>query len=146
MELTSHLRHWPLPSPLLPPSSDQAADCKLLSEDLSYLVELFVDGGDGLPAKQVQEVVTPAAAVLKLMAADTDDLIKRFEAANKQWMASNPQAGSVAPGATMRMPPVPDKWAPTHPNTLLRVLCYRGDRRASKYLKKVLDLPKEVKR
>jgi len=40
------------------------------------------------------------------------------------------------------MPPTTGKWSATDPNTVLRVLCYRGDETASKFLKKTYHLKK----
>ncbi|CAN1148078.1 Protein unc-13 homolog [Linum perenne] len=41
------------------------------------------------------------------------------------------------------LPPTTGNWSPSDPNTLLRVLCYRNDETATKFLKKTYNLPKK---
>ncbi|KAF9613025.1 hypothetical protein IFM89_005459, partial [Coptis chinensis] len=53
---------------------------------------------------------------------------------------------TYGPSAKSRLPlpPTSGQWGPTEPNTLLRVLCYRNDEAATKFLKKAYNLPKKL--
>ena len=42
------------------------------------------------------------------------------------------------------LPPTTGHWSPNEPNTVLRVLCYRSDETATKFLKKTYNLPKKI--
>ncbi|KAL4560304.1 hypothetical protein LXL04_032454 [Taraxacum kok-saghyz] len=42
------------------------------------------------------------------------------------------------------LPATTGQWSSNDPNTLLRVLCYRNDDSASKFLKKTYNLPKKL--
>ncbi|CAI7896300.1 unnamed protein product [Closterium sp. NIES-53] len=131
-----------------PARSFTVPEVPALKEDLSFLSELFIDGGDGLPADKVQGTLAPAASIVTLMSRDTDDIIRKFDAAYKEFLRTVPGGGAGGKDAKggLVLPPVPEEWCPSDANTLLRVLCYRGDRRSSKHLKKVFDLPKELKK
>ncbi|CAI5960848.1 unnamed protein product [Closterium sp. NIES-64] len=131
-----------------PARSFTVPEVPALKEDLSFLSELFIDGGDGLPADKVQAALAPAASIVTLMSRDTDDIIRKFDAAYKEFLRTVPGGGAGGKDAkgNLVLPPVPEEWCPSDANTLLRVLCYRGDRRSSKHLKKVFDLPKELKK
>eukprot|EP00271_Cylindrocystis_brebissonii_P005692 TRINITY_DN1789_c0_g1_i1.p1 TRINITY_DN1789_c0_g1~~TRINITY_DN1789_c0_g1_i1.p1 ORF type:complete len:1150 (+),score=247.56 TRINITY_DN1789_c0_g1_i1:187-3636(+) len=122
-------------------------DAALLSYDLEQLRELFVDGGEGLPQDEVDKATKLPLQILALFACDTDDLIRSFEQANKEGPANPPPPLNSASTLKLpKLPPFKGAWSPTDPYTILRILCYRADRRASKYLKKLFDLPKEVRK
>ncbi|CAI5515264.1 unnamed protein product [Closterium sp. Naga37s-1] len=150
MSCPSHPRESPCgqPNPPFPVRLAQVPEVPALKEDLSFLSELFIDGGDGLPADKVQATLAPAASIVTLMSRDTDDIIRKFDAAYKEFLRTVPGGGAGGKDAKggLVLPPVPEEWCPSDANTLLRVLCYRGDRRSSKHLKKVFDLPKELKK
>ncbi|GJN03398.1 hypothetical protein PR202_ga20839 [Eleusine coracana subsp. coracana] len=89
----------------------------------------------------LKELVVKASSevknILPLLRTDTETLIRRFK-----------QIISESYGSTDKsrfpMPPVPAQWSPDNPNTILRVLCYRNDEAASKFLKQTYDLPKTL--
>ena len=66
--------------------------------------------------------------VLRLFELETSVLLEKFRVASEQLVGSN----GVGKGRSTSM----------SADTLLRVLCHRGDRDASKFLKKHLKLPK----
>ena len=92
-------------------------DCDALEADLAALRDFFVADGEGLPPEQVSEALVPMSRLLDAMAQDTHHLIALHDStAVTAW----------------------DK------DTLLRVLCHRGDRVSSKYLKAKLHTPKAI--
>ncbi|TVU06270.1 hypothetical protein EJB05_49473, partial [Eragrostis curvula] len=75
--------------------------------------------------------------ILPLLRTDTETLIGRFKLAMSESYGSTDKS-------RFPMPPVPTQWSPNNPNTILRVLCYRKDEAASKFLKQTYDLPKTL--
>ncbi|XP_058114659.1 protein unc-13 homolog isoform X2 [Magnolia sinica] len=112
-------------------------DCQIIEEDFVTLKDLYMCNGDRLPEDLVEKAATPVRRVLPLFQADTENLIERFR--RLAFEAYGPSAKSNPP-----LPPTPGNWNPTEPNTLLRVLCYRNDETASKFLKKTYNLPKKL--
>ena len=92
-------------------------DCDALEADLAALRDFFVADGDGLPPEQVDAALVPVSRLLDAMAQDTHHLIALHD------------------GGTSTV------W---DRDTLTRVLCHRGDRTSSKYLKAKLHTPKAV--
>ena len=92
-------------------------DCDALEADLEALRDFFVADGEGLPPEQVSEALVPVSRLLDAMAQDTHHLIALHDSTSATaW----------------------DK------DTLLRILCHRGDRTSSKYLKQKLHTPKPI--
>jgi hypothetical protein len=91
-------------------------DCDALEADLAALRDFFVADGDGLTPDAVDAVLVPTSRLLDAMAQDTHQLIALYDRGAAMW----------------------DK------ETLLRVLCHRGDRTSSKYLKLRLKTPKAI--
>lgn len=112
-------------------------DYAIIDEDFNLLTDLFWSNGDGLPAELIEKFSTTIRGVLTLFRTDTVSLIDRFRTSILEISASS--AKSKLP-----LPPTPERWSPTEPNTILRVLCYRSDETASKFLKKTYDLPKKL--
>jgi len=81
-------------------------DVEALREDLVLLHEFFEADGSGLPAAVVQEGLAPVAAVLDLMGTASHELIALYARSK-----------------------------PAQQATVLRVLCHRGERTCSKWLK-----------
>lgn len=108
-------------------------DADQLKDDMYALKELFLADGEGLPLSEVDQVVAPAAQVLTLFELASTELVQIYLASIGQGSKSS----SKAP-----VPATTGKWSATDPNTLLRVLCYRGDDTASKFLKKTYHLKK----
>lgn len=112
-------------------------DSKMIEEDFKFLTELFWSNGDGLPADIIEKYSVVVKGVLPLFRTDTESLIERFRAATLESYTS--AAKSRPP-----LPPTSGQWSPTEANTLLRVLCYRSDEMAAKFLKKTYNLPKKL--
>ncbi|KAK8456305.1 hypothetical protein SEVIR_3G000600v4 [Setaria viridis] len=107
------------------------ADYGAVAEDLSSLKRLFCSFG--LPEEAVEREVAHAEGVLALMALPTEKLIDEL----LSHYASSPTAE-----LPMAVPPTTRRWSRSDANTVLRVLCYRDDEAASRFLRKAFDLPK----
>ncbi|KAK7352885.1 hypothetical protein VNO80_18316 [Phaseolus coccineus] len=112
-------------------------DSQIIEDDFKFLKELFWANGDGLPSELIDKFSTTARSVLPLFRTDTDTIIEQFRRLTMETYKSS--ARSKLP-----LPPTSGQWNPSEPNTLLRVLCYRNDESASKFLKKAYDLPKKL--
>ncbi|MBA0777486.1 hypothetical protein Gotri_005499 [Gossypium trilobum] len=112
-------------------------DYETIAEDFKFLTDLFWSNGDGLPADLIQKFSTTVKAVLPLFRAETDSLIEQFK-----YMTAESYGSSAK--SKLPLPPTSGQWSPTEPNTLLRVLCYRSDETAAKFLKKTYNLPKKL--
>ena len=112
-------------------------DSAIIEEDFKLLTELFWSNGDGLPSDLIERFSKAVRNVLPLYHTNTESLIQQFKSA---------LLGSSGSSAKSRlpMPPTLGKWNPTEPNTILRVLCYRNDEVAAKFLKKTYNLPKKL--
>ncbi|PON67819.1 hypothetical protein PanWU01x14_099870 [Parasponia andersonii] len=113
-------------------------DSQIIEDDYKSLKDLFWANGDGLPSELIDKFSTTVRGVLPLFRTDTESLIERFRRVTLETYGSS--ARSKLP-----LPPTSGQWNPTEPNTLLRVLCYRNDDAASKFLKKTYNLPKKLK-
>ena len=85
-------------------------DADALEADLEATRDFFIADGEGLPPERAHAGLLPVSRLLDAMAQDTHHLIALYDGDAGVW----------------------DK------PTLLRVLCHRADRTASKHLKKVL--------
>ncbi|XP_062099234.1 protein unc-13 homolog isoform X2 [Humulus lupulus] len=112
-------------------------DSQIIEDDYKSLKDLFWANGDGLPSELIDKFSTTVRGVLPLFRTDTEGLIERFRRGTLETYGSS--ARSKFP-----LPPTSGQWNPTEPNTLLRVLCYRNDDAASKFLKKTYNLPKKL--
>ncbi|XVE68374.1 hypothetical protein DITRI_Ditri09bG0063300 [Diplodiscus trichospermus] len=92
------------------------SDAKLLEEDLEILKEFFISGGDGLPRGVVENHVARARLVVKLHGLETRELVEDLRSSSGKLGADN--------------------------QTLLRILCHRGDSEASQFVKKQYKIPK----
>ena len=118
-------------------------DAQLIEADLKEMKDLFVDGGAGLEEMEVNRACTLTQSIVNLFSVDTEDMIGNFEAAYEV------EVGAKLSADKSGKPPIPSYkkgWHPRGANALLRILCYRADRKASKYLKKYFDTPKEVRK
>ncbi|CAA6671627.1 unnamed protein product [Spirodela intermedia] len=104
-----------------PSRAFSSQDSQVFEHDFRSLKDLYLADGDGLPEELVEKAAMQVRAMLPLFRADTENLIDRFR---------RTMAESYGP--------------PTEPNTILRVLCYRNDEVASRYLKKTYGLPKKL--
>ncbi|XP_015571803.2 protein unc-13 homolog [Ricinus communis] len=112
-------------------------DSEMIGEDFRFLTDLFWSNGDGLPTELIDRYSTTVKSVLPLFRADTESLIERFKNLTLESYGSSGKS-------RLPLPPTSGQWNPTEPNTLLRVLCYRCDETAVKFLKKTYNLPKKL--
>ena len=112
-------------------------DSELIEEDFKFLTDLFWSNGDGLPADLISKHAGNVKRVLDLFHSDSENLIEQFKYVMVE--SHGMQAKSRLP-----LPPTSGLWEPTEPNTLLRVLCYRNDEIAAKFLNKTYNLPKKL--
>lgn len=110
-------------------------DARMIDEDFKLLSDLFWSNGDGLPADVIDKVSAAVKGVLSLFETGTESLIDHLK---------NVTLGSNEFPAAKRRPPTTGQWSATDPNTILRVLCHRNDKMASKFLKKTYDMPKKA--
>lgn len=110
-------------------------DCEMVREDLESLRRVFCISGEGLVAEEVVEKEVEAAeGVVALMFLPTEKLVEEFTT-----------AACDASGIGMLkvpMPPTTGKWSRADPNTVLRVICYRDDEAANRFLKRTFQLAK----
>lgn len=106
------------------------SDSDMLEEDLSLLKEFFIADGDGLPRSVVNSAASPVQQILNLYTLETSIVIDSFKRASDQMVAGTSSVQRMGPRVA------------TDADTLLRVLCHRLDREASKFLKKHYNLPK----
>ncbi|KAJ8643234.1 hypothetical protein MRB53_004982 [Persea americana] len=104
-------------------------DCQIIEDDFVALKDLYVCNGDGLPDELVDKASTQLRSILPLFRTETDGLVERYRRLTIE--SYGPSAKSKLP-----LPPTSGNWSPTEPNTILRVLCYRNDKAASKFLNK----------
>ncbi|XP_027357832.1 protein unc-13 homolog isoform X1 [Abrus precatorius] len=112
-------------------------DSVIVEEDFKFLTDLFWSNGDGLPPELIEKHSATVRSVLPLFHADTDHIIQQFNQLTVDMYGSTAKS-------RLPLPPTADQWSPREPNTLLRVLCYRNDEAAAKFLKKNYNLPKKV--
>lgn len=112
-------------------------DSGIIEEDFKFLTDLFWSNGDGLPSELIQKFSKVVKNVLPLYRTDTESLIEQFKRATLENFGSSAKS-------RLPLPPTSGQWNPTEPNTLLRVLCYRNDEAAAKFLKKTYNLPKKL--
>lgn len=112
-------------------------DSQIIEDDFKSLKDLFWANGDGLPTELIDKFSATVRGVLPLFRTDTESLIERFRHMTFETYGSSARS-------RLPLPPTSGQWNPTEPNTLLRVLCYRNDDSASKFLKKTYNLPKKL--
>ncbi|CAH9147189.1 unnamed protein product [Cuscuta epithymum] len=119
-----------------PPRAFSIQDASIIDEDFKLLADLFWSDGDGLPADLIDKYSLNLKGVLHLLHTDTETLIAQFN------LVMEENYGSSA--KSMLLPPTSGHWSPTEPNTILRVLCHRNDKVATKFVKKNYNLPKKL--
>lgn len=112
-------------------------DSGIIQEDFKFLTDLFWSNGDGLPFDLIEKYSKVVKNVLPLYLTDTESLIEQFKQVTLENFGSSAKS-------RLPLPPTSGQWNPTEPNTLLRVLCYRNDEVAAKFLKKNYNLPKKL--
>ncbi|XP_031489104.1 protein unc-13 homolog [Nymphaea colorata] len=111
-------------------------DCQLIEEDFRLLKQLYLVDGDGLPQELIETAAILVTNILPLFHEETEDLVKRYKRTVAQVYGS-----SIS---KITLPPTPNNWSPSDPNTVLRVLCHRNDKAAIKFLKNTYGLPKKL--
>ncbi|KAL8153306.1 hypothetical protein V2J09_011066 [Rumex salicifolius] len=112
-------------------------DSQIMEDDFQSLKDLFWANGDGLSADLINKYSSTAREIVPLFKTDTESIIERLRRTTLE--ASGSSGRSRQP-----VPPTSGQWSPNEPNTLLRVLCYRNDEAATKFLKKTYNLPKKL--
>lgn len=113
-------------------------DCAIIEEDFKFLMDLFWSNGDGLPNDLIDRFSTVVKRVIPLFYTDTERLIDELRGLIIE--GNHSSSGK----SRLPLPQTSGQWGPNEPNTVLRVLCYRDDKMASKFLKKTYNLPKKL--
>ncbi|KAK8970397.1 hypothetical protein KSP40_PGU008808 [Platanthera guangdongensis] len=111
-------------------------DSQIFEDDFKLLKDLYLADGDGLPLELVEKASIHVKSVLPLFQAETQSLIEQFKHIMSETYGKSRQPWPL--------PPTSGHWSPTEANTILRVLCHRNDETASKFLKKMYNLPKKL--
>ncbi|GAB4834351.1 hypothetical protein Ancab_032606 [Ancistrocladus abbreviatus] len=104
------------------------SDVTLMEDDLRMLKDFFVADGEGLPRCLIEQEAKFAHQVLSLFSQQTGTVIQMLMTASEH-ISIEPESGKVG---HRRLHDA---------NTLIRVLCHKKDREASKFLKRHFDLP-----
>ncbi|KAG6387994.1 hypothetical protein SASPL_153191 [Salvia splendens] len=112
-------------------------DSAVIEDDFKALTDLFSADGDGLPDDIIDKFSATVRSIIPLLRTDTESLIDRFKRLTLEAYGSSAKA-------RLPLPATSGQWSPTEPNTLLRVLCYRNDEAATRFLKKTYNLPKKL--
>ncbi|CAH2071252.1 unnamed protein product [Thlaspi arvense] len=100
-------------------------DIPLMEEDLSILKEFFIADGEGLPRSLVEQEAKQAKEILDLYSLESEMLIQMLMTASEL----------INMGVSSEQRRLEDA------QTLVRVLCHKKDRNASKFLKRQYELP-----
>lgn len=120
-----------------PSRSFTKQDSQIMEEDFKSMKDMFWANGDGLAMDLIDKFSTTVRGVLPLFSTDTDSLIERFKGTTLEAYGSSAKS-------RLPLPPTSGQWNGMEPNTLLRVLCYRNDESATRFLKKTYNLPKKL--
>uniref|UniRef100_A0A1D1XXQ8 GTP-dependent nucleic acid-binding protein engD n=1 Tax=Anthurium amnicola TaxID=1678845 RepID=A0A1D1XXQ8_9ARAE len=104
-------------------------DISMVQEDLNMLKELFIASGDGLPHAVVQKEAKLTQQILDVYELKTQTIIEMLMSASEHISVESD-------------PRKQEKRLATDADTLLRILCHKKDREASKFLKRHYHLPK----
>ncbi|KAK2979553.1 hypothetical protein RJ640_027417 [Escallonia rubra] len=112
-------------------------DSTIIDEDFKFLMDLFWSEGDGLPTDLIDKFSTTVKRVLPLFHTSTESLIEQFRHAMLDGYGASDKS-------KLTLPTTSGQWSPTEPSTLLRILCNRNDKLATKFLKRTYNLPKKL--
>ncbi|KFK31928.1 hypothetical protein AALP_AA6G177300 [Arabis alpina] len=101
------------------------SDIPLMEEDLSILKEFFIADGEGLPRSLVDQEAKQAKEILDLYSLESEMLTQMLMTASEL----------INMGVSSEQRRMEDA------QTLVRVLCHKKDRTASKFLKRQYELP-----
>ncbi|KAF6165549.1 hypothetical protein GIB67_006439 [Kingdonia uniflora] len=114
-------------------------DHEMILEDFESLKRIFCLYGEGLVAEEVVDKEAKIVeGVVELMGQPTDQLVEDFSIAACE--ASG--MGMIGTRQKLPMPPTTRRWNRADANTILRVLCYRNDIVANRFLKTTFQLAK----
>uniref|UniRef100_A0A7N0VHE3 MHD2 domain-containing protein n=1 Tax=Kalanchoe fedtschenkoi TaxID=63787 RepID=A0A7N0VHE3_KALFE len=99
-----------------------------MQQDLNIFKDFFVADGDGLPRSLVELEARTAMDVLSLFSRQTEYIVHLLMAASE----------NISPRLDFQ---TKDYMYANDGQTLIRVLCHKKDREASKFLKKQYQLP-----
>ncbi|KAF6133951.1 hypothetical protein GIB67_040715 [Kingdonia uniflora] len=106
-------------------------DFRMMQEDLNLLKEFFEAEGDGLPPAVVEKEAKLAQEILGLYTLQTEHVIEMLMTASEQ----------ISTGSDCSTSTISGRRGVEDSQTLLRVLCHKKDREASKFLKRQYQLP-----
>lgn len=109
------------------------SDITLMEDDLNMLKEFFIADGEGLPRSLVEQEANFAEQILSLYTLQTGTVIQMLMTASEQISSG---LDSLNRGSHSH-----DKMGLEDAQTLIRVLCHKKDRDASKFLKRQYQLP-----
>ncbi|KAM3687195.1 hypothetical protein ACJW31_10G059700 [Castanea mollissima] len=116
-----------------PSRSFSDSDITLMEDDLNMLKEFFIADGEGLPRSLVEQEANFAEQILSLYSLQTGTVIQMLMTASEQI--------SLGLDSLNRDSHNHDKMGLEDAQTLIRVLCHKKDREASKFLKRQYQLP-----
>ncbi|XP_057977083.1 protein unc-13 homolog isoform X2 [Malania oleifera] len=111
-----------------PTRAFSASDIVMIEDDLNILKEFFIANGDGLPRSLVEQEAKFAQQILGLFSLQTETIIQMLMSASKHI-------------STELDSHTHDHRSLESAHTLIRVLCHKKDREASKFLKSQYRLP-----
>ncbi|CAN1186219.1 Protein unc-13 homolog [Linum perenne] len=104
------------------------SDVVMMDEDFNVLKEFFIASGEGLPRSVVDREAKYAEQILGLFSLQTETLIQKLMNASEH--------------ISLRVDIHQQRnHTPSDAQTLVRVLCHKKDREASKFLKRQYELP-----
>ncbi|KAF5202271.1 unc-13-like protein [Thalictrum thalictroides] len=115
------------------------SDSEMIEDDFKSLKCIFCTYGEGLVSEEVVEKEADILeGIIGLMGQSTEQLIEDF----RILACESSGLGAVGEGQKVPMPPTTGRWHRADPNTILRVLCYRNDSIANRFLKTTFQLAK----
>lgn len=115
------------------------SDSEMIEEDFDALKRVFCACGEGLIAEGlVEREAETVEGVIGLMEQCTEQLMEDFSIVTCETSG----IGLMSTGLKLPMPPTTGRWHRSDANTILRVLCYRNDRAANQFLKRMFQLAK----
>ncbi|KAG2681254.1 hypothetical protein I3760_11G135700 [Carya illinoinensis] len=111
-----------------PSRSYSDSDIIIMGDDLNLLKDFFIADGEGLPRSVVGQEAKLAEQILSLYSLQTGTVIQMLMTASEQ----------ISTGLDSRNH---DKMGLEDAQTLIRIMCHKKDRQASKFLKRHYQLP-----
>lgn len=101
-------------------------DSLMLERDLAKLQDLFFADGEGLDMGDIEELSQSVSSILTLVSVDTEAIVENFKELHVRCcIVTEDWDGNRDPRKKLTEDPA----------TFLRILCHRGDRSATKFLK-----------